>query len=63
MIQTVGRILQVEGSKSGKKYVVMDLQGRVITLGYTLENFSIVIPAPGTYLLRIDGEIAKVDVE
>ena len=63
VIQTVGRILQVEGSKSGKKYVVMDLQGRVITLGYTLENFSIVIPAPGTYLLRIDGEIAKVDVE
>jgi hypothetical protein len=34
-----------------------------MTLGYTLENFSIVIPAPGTYLLRIDGEIAKVDVE
>lgn len=63
VIQTVGRTLQVEGSKSGKKYVLMDLQGRVITLGYTLENFSIVIPAPGTYLLRIDGEIAKVDVE
>ena len=63
VIQTVGRTVQVEGSKAGKKYVVMDLQGRVITLGYTLENFSIVIPAPGTYLLRIDGEIAKVDVE
>ncbi len=63
VIQTVGRTVQVEGSKAGKKYIVMDLQGRVITLGYTLENFSIVIPAPGTYLLRIDGEIAKVNVE
>lgn len=63
VIQTVGRTVQVNGSKAGKKYAVMDLQGRIITLGYTLENFSIVIPAPGTYLLRIDGEIAKVDVE
>ncbi len=63
VIQTVGRTVQVNGSKAGKKYAVMDLQGRVMTLGYTLENFSIVIPAPGTYLLRIDGEIAKVDVE
>ena len=63
VIQTVGRTVQVEGSKAGKKYAVMDLQGRIITLGYTLENFSIVIPAAGTYLLRIDGEIAKVDVE
>ena len=63
VIQTVGRTVQVNGSKAGKKYAVMDLQGRIMTLGYTLENFSIVIPAPGTYLLRIDGEIAKVDVE
>lgn len=63
VIQTVGRTVQVNRSKAGKKYAVMDLQGRIITLGYTLENFSIVIPAPGTYLLRIDGEIAKVDVE
>ncbi|MCF0223580.1 MAG: InlB B-repeat-containing protein [Fibrobacter sp.] len=58
-----GRNLSVFGASVGSKMAVLDLQGRVISVGRVdAANFNVTLPRAGMYVVRIDNQVKKVSV-
>ena len=61
-LQTIGRNLQIFGANIGVPFAIMDLQGSVVLRGITTANFEVTLPRSGSYLVRIDNNIARVNI-
>ena len=58
------RNVQIAGAKAGSTYALLDLQGRVLQKGRVESaNFNIAVPQSGSYLVRINRQIKRVDVK
>ena len=56
--------MPVESSLGARKYVVMDLQGRVVQQGFTTEAEPVVKNlATGTYVVRVGAKVHRVNVK
>jgi hypothetical protein len=61
-LQTIGHNLQISGANPGFPFAIMDLQGSVVLRGITTANFEVTLPRSGSYLVRIDNNIARVNI-
>ena len=61
-LQTIGRNLQISGANPGFPFAIMDLQGSVVLRGITTANFEVTLPRSGSYLVRIENNIARVNI-
>lgn len=62
-VSVVNRNLQVEGARAGDRYVLFDMQGHEVLRGTANSaNFSVAVPAPGNFVLRIGRGTRKVTV-
>ena len=61
-LQTFGRNLQIFGANIGVPFAIMDLQGSVVLRGITTANFEVTLPRSGSYLVRIENNIARVNI-
>ena len=58
-----GRLVQVSNARVGSAYAFFDMQGRVLQKGRVeFANYSIVVPRAGSFFVRIDDQIKKVNV-
>ena len=63
-VTTVGRDIQVAHARVGSAYAVFDMQGRVLDMGRVgAENFNLVAPRAGTYLVRVGAQSRRVAVK
>ena len=59
-----GRTMQIAGARVGSKMDVFDLQGhKVLSGSVDVANFSVAMPRPGSYLVRIDGQTQNVNIK
>ena len=59
----LGRNVQIANAKIGSAYALLDMQGRVLQKGRIgSANFNIVASRAGSYFVRIDNQIKKVNV-
>ncbi|ACX74095.1 conserved hypothetical protein [Fibrobacter succinogenes subsp. succinogenes S85] len=63
-ISSMNRRIQVNGSTVGKRFAVLDLQGRVIRKGSVeSSNFEIPVPSAGVYMVRVGSSAQKILVK
>ena len=63
-LSAMNRGIQVSGSTVGKRYAVVDLQGRVIRKGVVeTSNFEIPVPNTGIYMVRIGTSTQRIRVK
>lgn len=63
-VQVVARNLQISGTKIGATYTLFDMQGRILQSGRIKgENFNIVLPQSGSFLIQVGDQIRKVNVK
>ena len=59
-----GRTMQIAGAHVGSQMEVFDLQGhRVLSGSVDAANFSVAMPRPGSYLVRIAGQTQNVNIK
>ena len=62
-ISSMGRAIQVNGSKIGAHYAVVDLRGKVVRKGVVESaNFEIQVPTAGVYMVRVGSSAKRVHV-
>ena len=62
-VKALSRTIQISAAPVGKAYALIDLQGHILQKGIVeLANFNIAGPRAGSYFIRLDGQIRKVNV-
>ena len=62
-INVISRNIQISAAPVGKAYALLDMQGRILQKGRVVSaNFNILVPYSGSYFVRIDNQIRKVNV-
>lgn len=62
-VNVVGRNIQISLAKVGSEYALMDMQGRVMKRGrVNSANFNIMIPSAGTFVIRVENQVRRVNV-
>ncbi|MCQ2055739.1 MAG: hypothetical protein MJY82_10720 [Fibrobacter sp.] len=62
-VRVAGRCLQIAGAKVGGALTVFDMRGKeVFTTRVDAVDFSVDMPQAGTYLVRVDSQIRRVNV-
>ena len=63
-VNVVSMNIQISAAPIGKTYALIDMQGRILQKGNVESaNFNIVAPSVGSYFIRIDNQIRKVNVK
>lgn len=63
-VKALGRDLQVSAARIGSEFTLMDVQGHTISRGrIDAANFNISVPNAGTYLVRVDNQVSRVNVK
>ncbi|MCQ2106174.1 MAG: hypothetical protein MJZ26_10320 [Fibrobacter sp.] len=63
-VTTAGRNLLISGARAGSTYAVMDMQGRVMQRGtMSTSNFEMAVPHAGSYMIRINNQMQRVNVK
>ena len=62
-VNVVSTNIQISAAPIGKTYALIDMQGRILQKGNVESaNFNIITPSVGSYFIRIDNQIRKVNV-
>ena len=62
-VNIVSMNIQISAAPIGKTYALIDMQGRILQKGNVESaNFNIIAPSVGSYFIRIDNQIRKVNV-
>ncbi len=62
-VNALSRTIQISAAPVGKAYALIDLQGHILQKGIVeLANFNIAVPRAGSYFIRMDSQIRKVNV-
>lgn len=62
-VSVAGRNMSVFGATVGAKLAVLDMQGRVISVGQVeAANFSMTLPRSGLYVIRIGNQMKQISI-
>lgn len=63
-VTSMGRSIQISGSKVGDKYAVLDLRGKTVSKGVvSAANFEISVPTAGVYMVRVGSTAKRIHVK
>ncbi len=62
-VNAVSRSIQISAAPIGKAFALFDMQGRILEKSLVESaNFNVSVPRAGSYFIRIDNQVRKVNV-